>query len=483
MRINELIPDNEIIECYGINRECATVYPSNAKEATDENALVFIFDGVIPNRTEEDPLPFAYVTDKPINKNLPFILVKNARHTASIVYSRYNDIDYSRLKFIGITGTNGKTTTAKIIKQILSDSGHHVGFIGTGEISDGRDRITDNFYSYTTPPPDLLYPSIKILQEKGCDWIVMEISSHALSQFRVSPIRFDIGLFTNLSAEHTDYHPTMEDYFATKMTLLDISKQVIINIDDEYGRRAYDLRGERDHTAGIIRPADFSLTDLIYNDHNGARFTYCEKGVYSRINTPLRGRYNLYNTLMAIACARIAGVGIEDIKKSVACLSRIDGRYEVICRSKTVIIDYAHTPMAMESILKTVNTSKNIGQKIFVVFGCGGNRDRSKRPKMGEIAEKYADNVVITSDNSRNESFDDICKDILLGIKDHSLVKIIENREGAILHALSSSAEGDIVLLLGKGAEKYMISKDEYTPFDERLIVEKYFDGEIKNDS
>lgn len=419
--------------------------------------------------------PAAVVCDEDwgIDKSIPEIRVSSARRALAYVHSNMAKIDYGRLKFIGVTGTNGKTTTATMIQKIFTHAHVKTGFIGTGIIKIDEERINEENYSMTTPDPSLLYPTVKKMQEAGCEVIVMEVSSHALELHKVAPITFEYSLFTNLSSEHMDFHESKEDYYKSKLKLFRQSKNGIFNADDEYSARAmrdsFDLCNTT--SIGVLWDGAAVARDVIFSGFLGSSYIYREKGLLFKVELRLAGHYNIYNSLMALKCAICMGIRPCIAREAIGNLTEIDGRFEQIRASVNVIIDYAHTEKAMENILKTVNTIKNYGQNVITVFGCGGDRDKTKRGAMGKIAERLSSLVIVTSDNPRNEDEEKIAADILSGMKNPEKCEVILSRNEAIRHAILSASDGDIVLILGKGHERYVIDKDGYHYYDERDAV------------
>lgn len=417
------------------------------------------------------PKAAAIVSGFPLSDNISdtvVYIIPLIRNAISIACSRFYCNDISKIKFIGITGTNGKSSTAIILEKIISDYGYRVGLIGTGKIKIGNNILSPECYSMTTPPPSLLYSAIGRMEKIGVDVIIMEVSSHALDQYRVSAIDFDIGIFTNLSEEHLDYHKSMEEYFRSKCKLLEHSKHIIANGDDEYGKDVVrnfigsDVCGQGDN-------ASIKISSIQNLGFLGSKFNYKSDLNETDIITHLPEIYNVYNIALAIRAAEILGVPKENIKDSIEIIQEIDGRYSVIRDSITVIIDYAHTALAFHNILKSLYSLKKQRQNLIVVFGCGGERDKCKRFAMGRICEEYADRIIITSDNSRGESPMDIISDITRDItKQH---EIIVDRKNAIKHAVISANAGDLVAIIGKGPERYIISNGIYYPFDESEIV------------
>lgn len=403
--------------------------------------------------------------------SIPVLRCESARKALPHIYTAYYGINYEKMRFCAVTGTNGKTTTATMLSHILTHSGFRVGFIGTGKITINNKAITDKMYSMTTPDPELLYYAIKQMENAGCEYVVMEVSSHALYFEKVCPIPFEISIFTNLSSEHMDLHRNMESYFKTKMKLFCSTKVGIFNMDDEYSKRACEESVCQKITTGIIYDADAVATDVKINGLSGSEYIYKEKNRLFKVKLSLAGGFNIYNSMMATAAAICLGVKPHEAKEALANLELIEGRLEIIRDDVTVIIDYAHTEEAFINLLKTIKIAKNIEQNIITVFGCGGNRDSSKRPKMARAAEKYSDFVIVTTDNSRDESESKIIKDILSGFNSEECRKVITSRAAAIEYAILTAKRGDIITVIGKGHERYNIDKNGYSDFDERNII------------
>jgi len=444
----------------------------------DENTLLFLFDGEDIERRLELAIakcPAAIITDYKTEATygIPIIFAENARYEYARLTSKLMEIDYGKIKFIGVTGTNGKTSTAILIYEIFKHTGYKTGLIGTGKIVYMDEIFTENNYSMTTPDPPVLYAAIKRMQSEGCEVIVMEVSSHSLKYEKCAPIFFEASVFTNLSEEHLDFHCGMEDYYQTKLSLFSKSKIGIFNIDDKYSARAAsDSNGKCNvHTVGIKGAAEAMARRVESFGIDGSLYLYKEEKFSFLVNLSLPGEHNIYNSLMALKCAITMGIRPCEAKAAITSVQSIDGRFEIIRGDVTVIIDYAHTPKAFENILKTANSIKVLGQNIITVFGCGGNRDASKRPKMAEIAEKYSDKVIVTEDNSRTEELSNIINDILDGFSTPLSRSVITSRKSAIKNAILSSQSGDIILILGKGHERYSIDKSGYHTFDEREIV------------
>lgn len=426
-----------------------------------------------PNLENKKKLPLAIICDANtiLPENIPAIRVSNPRLAMALAFYRYESPRLENIRIIGVTGTNGKTSTATMIYNVLSEAGYKTGFMGTGKIVIDKKDITDEDYSMTTPDPPLLYKSLRRMAEEGCDVIVMEVSSHALALNKLAPIKFDIGVFTNLSSEHLDFHKSMDMYFKAKMELFNLCELAIINIDDKYGRLAFDLCDTRKISAGILWRGNVWATNIKNNGFDGIEYLFHGDSYSFKMKLPLPGVYNAYNSMLAAAVCIEMGVKPCQVKEIMSRLSPVPGRYEIINDRISVIIDYAHTSAAFRNIMSELSKARG-GNKLTVVFGCGGNRDKAKRSIMAKIAEEYADRIIVTSDNSRSEDPKDIISDIIRGF-DRGNYEIREDRTTAINTAITQAEDGDIVAIIGKGAEKYNIDKTGYHPFDEKEIISK----------
>ena len=323
----------------------------------------------------------------------------------------------------------------------------------------------------TTPDPSVLYPAIARMRNDGCSYIVMEVSSHSIALGKIAPITFEYAIFTNLDNDHLDFHGSKEEYFKTKLKLFKSARAGLFNLDDEYSRLAYKLTDCKKYSFGIIDQGDAYVTE-IEMDLEKSSFYYRQSNLITKVTTSLFGAFNVYNSVAALRCVIDLGIKPCVAKRSLERIKRIDGRMEAIRGGATVIIDYAHTPEAFYNCLKTLKQAIKGEQKLTVVFGCGGNRDGQKRPLFGKYAEMLADKIIITEDNSRNEPLGKIISDIVSGIKSAGY-RIIEDREAAIQYSIENAGYGDIIAIIGKGHEKYKITKDGYLPFDEKDIATK----------
>ncbi len=434
-------------------------------ENTDGTTASFNIDGL----TEQ---PYAIVANIRCGidfKSLRVIKVKNVREAFAYANCLLYDIDCKKLKLIGVTGTNGKTTTASLIYQMLLLAGYHVGYIGTGKIAIDNEILSPANYSMTTPDPTVLYKMLSIMQEI-CDYTVIEVSSHSLALGKVAPLRFSYSIFTNLSSEHLDFHKDMESYYKCKLRLFDQSDVGLFNLDDKYSKKAFKESRVKKRTVGIIENAEAFATDIVVNESTGISFFFRENNIMFKANAKLYGTFNVYNILMALKCVIDLGMKPCIAKEALSSISGIAGRMEMLDERFKIIIDYAHTPEAMHNCLKYLFSTKNARQKLIVVFGCGGNRDRSKRKKMAEAASKFADRLIITEDNNRNESFNNIVSDIVMGVSSPDY-RIICDRECAIRTAIQDANDGDYIAIIGKGHEKYIIKNGITYEFDEKEII------------
>jgi len=479
MKLKDILYENEY-ECENPSADVLEISNITRKiEEIDSGSLFFLLksinsecENIINNIKEMRPLAVVCEKGRAIeDKDLCVLYVENVRCAMAYAYSRFSNIDYGKTKFIAVTGTNGKTTTATLIKELLRSNGENVGFIGTGRIEINGEKISEDYYSMTTPDPELLYPAISKMQNAGCRYIVMEASSHALYFDKLAPIPYEIGIFTNLSSEHLDFHKNLEAYYESKLKLFSQCKTGIFNCDDKYSRRALCTRMGKTESVGILWPADAVAREITQKGFLGTEYIYKEKSLIFRVKTRLVGAYNVYNTLFALKAVILLGMKPCRAKSALEKIESIRGRFDVSISDITVIRDYAHTPVAFENLLKTAKALKKTRQKITVVFGCGGERDKTKRPVMGGVAEKYSDFSIVTADNSRSEPESEIISDILKGYKNTEKRIVINDRKKAIEYAVINALPDDIVIISGKGDENYIIDKSGVHPFSEKQII------------
>ncbi len=414
----------------------------------------------------------AVVTDRDLS--LPQqIIVDDTRKAFAQISSNFYGNPSKKLKIIGVTGTNGKTSTCFFIKEILNSLGVKCGIIGT--IKNGWET-NETEAILTTPEPMELHGLFSQMVVSGCEYCVMEVSSQALSQKRVHGIEFCASAITNITPEHLDYHGCMEDYINAKLELFKASEFACVNIDDEnVAENLEKIKGKTITYSAISDKADYTAKNIVCNE-NGIRYEFVGLDCIERIQSSLHGQFTVYNTLCALSVLLNLGFDIEKISKAVEQLTSVKGRGEIVPvpRNFTVMIDYAHTPDGLQNILSSVRQITK--GKVIVVFGCGGDRDKSKRAEMGRIAGELSNYAIVTSDNPRTENPLLIMNDILCGMeKTKSRIAVIENRRQAIEFALCKARKGDTVILAGKGHETYQIIGKEKIPFDERKVVKEYF--------
>lgn len=405
------------------------------------------------------------------------VVVPDARKALAIISANYFGHPSKKLKFVGITGTNGKTTISHLVKSILEAGGEKVGLVGTIEYKIGEQIIPA---THTTPESLELNELFALMVENNCTSVSMEVSSHALDQSRVYGLDFDVAVFTNLTQDHLDYHVTMKNYFEAKkilFTYLKPSNCAVINQDDQWGIQLLGSVGAKKISYGINSAANVFAREIKLSI-NETVFVVNSSQPECTVSTPLIGMFNVYNVLAAYATGIALGLSQDQILGGIRNLKNVRGRFERIASPAgwTAIVDYAHTPDALENCLKTIHDvlPKINRGRIITVFGAGGDRDKTKRPIMGKIVSDYSDLVIVTSDNPRTEVPETIINDILKGINHRANVLREVNRQSAIEHAIKSAQRGDVVLIAGKGHEDYQIIGKEKKHFSDREIVENF---------
>ncbi len=405
------------------------------------------------------------------------VVVDNTRKAYSYLCWEYFERPTEKIKMIGITGTNGKTTISFHIKNILEKAGKKCGLLGTVVNMIGDEAVPSNL---TTPDPFEMQSLFKRMAGEGCEYCVMEVSSQALSQQRVSPIEFEIGIFTNLTQDHLDYHGTMENYKEAKHMLFEKSRKVVIN-DDDSAADFMKSNIEAEVVTYSIKnnSSDYTAKNPVLHDKSVA-FELVGNSLITRMKLMTPGEFSIYNAMAAAVCAKELGIDIETARNALAESTGVKGRMEIVPADVpyTVIIDYAHSPDGLINVLSSLR--KVYSKKIITLFGCGGDRDKTKRPIMGEIVGSMADIAVVTSDNPRSENPDLIINDILAGMeKSKAKIYVEADRTEAIKKALSLAKPDDVVLLAGKGHETYQILNTGKIHYDEREIVKEIL-GENK---
>ena len=437
-----------------------------AIQGTREDGLKFVDSAI-------DKGAVAVVSERPPAARRPppaVVEVDDARRALALIAANFYGRPADRISLVGVTGTSGKTTTTKMIESIFDASGKPVGLIGTIEYRAGDERLVAD---RTTPDAVILQQWFAKMADAGVKHAVMEVSSHALALERTYGIHFAAAVFTNLSQDHFDFHKDFEDYFAAKRTLfnqIDSPDRAVINGDDAYGRRLVKELGGKPIVfgdQGDIRPA--------------SGFEISTRGLRGKLHTPagdirvestLLGRPNLYNWMAAVGAAIVVGMTGRQIEGGVRNLESVRGRFEYVnsIGGPTVIVDYAHKPDALEKLLHAVRDLAG-KKRLVVLFGCGGDRDKDKRPKMGDIATRLADFSILTSDNPRGEKPETILDDIERGIRGGNYLRMTDRR-AAIARAIEEASDDDVIVIAGKGHETYQVVGDQVVHFDDREEAE-----------
>ncbi|MBO5298608.1 MAG: UDP-N-acetylmuramoyl-L-alanyl-D-glutamate--2,6-diaminopimelate ligase [Clostridia bacterium] len=473
MRLKYVLQDVENIGCsnYIDNIEISDV-TSNLSSVRPGSVFVAVkgrnFDGhtVISKAVERGAL--CVVCQDDTVTDVCTVKVKDSRKALSVLCSNLNGRPSEKLTIIGITGTNGKTTTCHMLHRILSENGIRCGVIGTVESFRENDRgvVVKEQTGFTTPGPEILQPLFRKMYESGCTHVVMEVSSQALDQERVFGMDFSLGIFTNLSVDHLDYHGDMLSYKDAKLKLFYQSKNRLANADSDYSAPFVSMA----KTYSVYGSSDFYAENVCVTVNGCSYDLFCDGKKYP-VSLSVTGLFNVYNSLAAISSAIMLGIDAKKAADSVKKFDGVCGRMEKIAVNApfSVYIDFAHTPDGLLNLL--ISLRSFVKGKMILVFGCGGDRDRSKRPEMGRIAVGYADHVVITSDNPRSEDPKKIIEDIISGIPESNNYTVECDRKDAIKYALSIAKKDDAVILAGKGHEPYQEIKGVKYPFDEREIV------------
>lgn len=409
------------------------------------------------------------------------ILVENSRVAYALICANYYHNPQRDLKLVGVTGTNGKTTITYLMRDILRSAGKKVGLIGTIQSEIG-DMILPA--RHTTPDPMQLYSLLARMKAAGLEYVVMEVSSHAIDQHRVEGLRFAGAIFTNLTRDHLDYHITMENYYLAKRKLFDMCERAAVNLDDEYGARLYDeIACEKASVSIENDTADYTAHSVAFSAE-GSRFIVVHGESIARVKICMPGYYSVSNAMCALACASQLGIEFHKILQGLQSCAGVLGRTELIKTGLpfTVIRDYAHDPDGLQKILSTVR--EFAAGRVVTLFGCPGERDRTKREGMGRVVAQNSDLAILTSDNPRSEDERQIIEDTLPGFTGGKTPpKVIADRYQAIRWAMENCRQGDILLLLGKGHEDYQVLKFGTVYFDERYIVQEIAQHMLHSDT
>lgn len=411
-----------------------------------------------------------------IPSDITVVFSHDTRKMLAAMAANFFDHPEKKLKMIGVTGTNGKTTVTTLIKSILEFEKKNVGLIGTNaNYINGKIQDTER----TTPESYDLYELLDLMVKEGVEYVIMEVSSHSLDLDRVYGINFLVGAFTNLTQDHLDFHKTMENYKTAKKKLFSVSDTAVINTDDAAGSEYAQSVSCPQISYSIDNAATFTARNIKISAR-GVIFDMEHDGKVHKVRLGIPGKFSVYNALCALSCVVASGISIEAAIEALTFAKGVMGRCETVYTNTdyTVIIDYAHTPDGLENIISTVR--EFCEGRVITLFGCGGDRDRTKRPIMGKIAAKLSDYCIVTSDNPRTESPTEIIKDIMVGVKECDCEHtVIENRREAIMYALSFAKRGDCIILAGKGHETYQIIGKTKNHFDEREIIKEFLE-EVK---
>ncbi|MFJ7976302.1 UDP-N-acetylmuramoyl-L-alanyl-D-glutamate--2,6-diaminopimelate ligase [Peribacillus sp. JNUCC 23] len=419
----------------------------------------------------------AILAEKPMNVGVPVYVVRDTKRAMAVVADAFYNHPTQKLKLIGITGTNGKTTTSHLLEKIFQDEHVATGLIGTMYTKIG-DKKADT--KNTTPDSITLQQIFHQMTQVQVDTAIMEVSSHALELGRVHGCDYDIAVFTNLTQDHLDFHGTMERYkFAKSLFFSQLGnayldnrpKYAVLNADDEATEDFIKATAAHILTYGIDQEADIMAKNISIHS-SGTQFTLVTAGREQSVNLKLIGKFSVYNVLAAIGASLCAGVKLDSIIRSLESVQGVAGRFELVQGGQdfAVIVDYAHTPDSLENVLKTVREFAH--KKIFVVVGCGGDRDKTKRPIMAKIASEWATDPIFTSDNPRSENPTQILRDMEKGVHEKNY-QVIQDRKEAIDYAISIATSGDVILIAGKGHETYQIIGDQVLDFDDRLVAKE----------
>lgn len=426
----------------------------------------------------------AVLAERELSLNIPVIVVKNTKRAMALLADFFYEHPTQALHLVGITGTNGKTTTSHLIEKIFSDHGKKTGLIGTmyTKIA-GETFKTKN----TTPESLTLQKTFKEMVDEGVTAAVMEVSSHALVEGRVHGCDYDVAVFTNLTQDHLDYHKTMDEYRQAKGLLFSQlgnafnsrkPKFAVLNVDDKASEQYITNTAARVVTYGIDQEADFYAKNIQMTARGTSFELWSPLGTYS-INMKLIGKFSVYNVLASIAAAFVSGVPINKAISSIEEVEGVSGRFEAVSAGQdfSVIVDYSHTPDSLENALKTVRQFAE--KRIFVVVGCGGDRDRTKRPLMAKIACQLATDPIFTSDNPRSEDPEAILREMEAGVIGEKYISITDRKQ-AIQYAVNEAKQGDVILIAGKGHETYQQIGREVFDFDDRLVAKGAIEEKIQ---
>ena len=409
-----------------------------------------------------------------VPENVTLLVTDNSSKALALMATNFYDHPSEKLKLVGITGTNGKTTTTTLLFNLFMKLGYKSGLLSTVVNKIGN---TDIPSTHTTPDPVALNELLNEMVHEGCTHCFMEVSSHAIHQHRISGLVFTGGVFTNITHDHLDYHSTFKEYIKVKKSFFDelpSSAFALTNVDDKNGMVMLQNTKASKYTFALKSPADFKVK-VIENQFSGLVLNLCGTEVWSK----LIGDFNAYNLVTVYAVSELLGEDKLEVLTALSALESVDGRFQYTTSNGgiTAIVDYAHTPDALENVLKTISSIRTRNETVFTVVGCGGDRDKLKRPTMAAIACELSDKVIITSDNPRSEDPNTIIEEMMVGVEGQHFKKTLSivDREQAIKTAVSMAQKGDIILIAGKGHEKYQDIKGVKHHFDDMELVTELF--------
>ncbi|MCB0401605.1 MAG: UDP-N-acetylmuramoyl-L-alanyl-D-glutamate--2,6-diaminopimelate ligase [Flavobacteriales bacterium] len=410
-----------------------------------------------------------------LKEGVTYVRVKNSAAALGTIASNYFDNPSGEIRLVGVTGTNGKTTTATLLHDLYTKLGYKAGLLSTVVNKIGAEEIAS---THTTPDAVQLNALLRYMVAEGCEYCFMEVSSHAIHQYRIAGVDFAGAVFTNITHDHLDYHKTFEEYLKAKKKFFDDLSEhafALVNKDDKNGEVMLQNTKAEKHTYALKSMADYTCK-VVENDFSGMLLNMDGNEVW----TKLIGKFNAYNLLAIYSTAILLGQEKLTVLTAMSQLTSVDGRFQYVKSDNNVagIVDYAHTPDALKNVLKTINDIRTGNEQLITLVGCGGDRDKEKRPIMARIACEMSDKIILTSDNPRSEDPDEIIKDMRQGVDGVHFKKVlaITNREEAIRTACSLANSGDVILIAGKGHEKYQEIKGERFPFDDLKILKETFE-------
>ena len=476
MKLYELLKDVQVLETnLDLQMEIGLVTSDSRK--VEHGSLFVALKGYAADGNDFIPMALekgavAIVTAHKPQGNIPYVLVESDRAALAAISTNYFGHPAKSMTMIGITGTNGKSSITWILKHLLEKlTGEKAGLVGTmvnmvGPESEPADR--------TTPESIQLQELFARMRDAGCKYAVMEVSSHAVALHRIGGVHFDVAAFTNLTPDHMDFHTDMEDYCDAKAELFARCDKAVINTDDAWAERIMARCTAPVLTYGLENGVQMQAVD-VQTRSNGVSYTLVMGDKRLAVNVPIPGKFTVYNTMTILGVMLQLGFGLEEVVRELGRIEGVKGRVEVVPtpgKDYTVLIDYAHTPDGVENILTSVR--EFCMGRLIVVFGCGGSRDRKKRPVMGRLAVELADFAVVTTDNPRWEDPAAVIEEVKTGMMDHDNFADFVDRKQAIFYALDMACKDDIVVLAGRGHETYMLVMGEKYHFDEREIVAEY---------